>query len=256
MAAALDYASVMSQLSVIHAAKARGKHPLWQGILAGKFSRPQIAEFLRQFSVVPLYNHLYHGPLYVICPDAEWRSRMAEVAYEEATGRLFAGGVPHYQLYLRLGEAFGIGRTAMYEVDFCAEAVAWRSYYEAVCQRSFIEGVSATMLGGEAQVPGIAGRLSTAFITKYGLTPEQAAFHTVHEEAIPITPRPAASSWNSSRRPMEEADSDHAKAGREFLELFAQTNADLALVVRTVREAIDVCWLLYDGIYHRIEGIA
>jgi pyrroloquinoline quinone (PQQ) biosynthesis protein C len=234
MAAALDYASVMSQLSVIHAAKARGKHPLWQGILAGKFSRPQIAEFLRQFSVVPLYNHLYHGPLYVVCPDAEWRSRMAEVAYEEATGRLFAGGVPHYQLYLRLGEAFGIGRTAMYEVDFCAEAVAWRSYYEAVCQRSFIEGVSATMLGGEAQVPGIAGRLSTAFITKYGLTPEQAAFHTVHEEA----------------------DSDHAKAGREFLELFAQTNADLALVVRTVREAIDVCWLLYDGIYHRIEGIA
>jgi len=232
--AALDYASTMSQLSAIHAAKARGKHPLWQGILAGKFSRSQMAEFLRQFSVVPLYNHLYHGPLYVICPDAEWRSRMAEVAYEEATGRLFAGGVPHYQLYLRLGEAFGIGRAAMYDVDFCAEAVAWRTYYEAVCQRSFLEGVSATMLGGEAQVPGIAGRLSTAFIEKYGLTAEQAAFHTVHEEA----------------------DSDHAKAGREFLELFAQSNADLALVIRTVREAIDVCWLLYDGIHHRIKDMA
>lgn len=230
----LNYRKAMDAISTIHAAKARSKHPLWQAVMTASLSRDQIAEFLRQFGVVPLYNHLYHGPLYVICPDPAWRGRMAEVAYEEATGRLFAGGVPHYQLYLRLGEAFGISRDAMYAADLCAEAVAWRTYYEAVCQRSFLEGVAATMLAGEAQVPEVAGRLSNAFIVNYGLTPEQAAFYSVHEEA----------------------DSDHAKAGREFLELFARSNADLALVVRTVREAVDVCWLLYDGIYHRVQAVA
>ena len=36
----------------------------------------------------------------------------------------------------------------------------------------------------------------------------------------------------------------------------AQTDADLDLVIRTVREAIDVCWLLYDGIHRRVEAIA
>ena len=103
-----DYAAALEKVEAINAARHRRKHPLWITLLNGELNRPQVAEFLRQFSVIPLYNHLFHGPLYVNCPSPKWRARMAEVVYEEGTGSLYSDGVPHWQLFLRLGEAFGI----------------------------------------------------------------------------------------------------------------------------------------------------
>ena len=82
------------------------------------FARPQVREFLKQASIIPLYNHLYHGPLYVNCPDPEWREHIAEVVYEEGTGRMYADGIQHWKLWLRLG----IGDRGMWATDFCAEA--------------------------------------------------------------------------------------------------------------------------------------
>lgn len=69
-------------------------------------------EFLKQASIIPLYNHLY-----VNCPDPEWREPIAEVVYEEGTGRIYAGGIPHWKLWLRLGNAFGIGDREMWATE-------------------------------------------------------------------------------------------------------------------------------------------
>lgn len=226
-----DIDAALREMAEIHAAKPRKKHPLWIAMMNGTLPRSQVREHIKQFSAVPLYNHNYHGPLYVNCPDPEWRQRMAEVVYEEGAGGLYAGGTPHYKLYLRLGEAFGIGREEMYATEFCGGSVAWRAYFEAICKRNFLEGYAALSLGGEAQVPGVSGKMSDSMIKNYGLTAEQAAFYSVHEDA----------------------DKDHSGGGDEFLKRFCTTKAELALAVAAVRDAVNVSWLMYDDIYAHIQ---
>lgn len=229
-----DYETVLEELNAIHAAKSRKRHPLWVSLVTGRLSRPQVQEFLKQFSVIPLYNHFYHGPLYVNCPSPKWRQRLAAVIYEEGAGGLYANGIPHFELYLRLGEAFGVSREDMYNVKLCGGSIAVRNFYENVSRRSFLEGYAASSLGGEAQVPGVAGKVSEAFIKHYGLTPEQALFYSVHEIA----------------------DTDHSSGGLEFLRDFAPTDIEVELVVSSVRDAVEVMWTLYQDIWSRVEALA
>ena len=231
MSASVDYRAALDEMETIHRAKPRKAHPLWIALMKGELSRRQVAVFLRQFSVVPLYNHNYHGPLYINCPDPLWRKRMAEVVYEEGAGGLFAGGVPHYQLYLRVGQAFDISPAEMYATQFSAVALAWRAWFENICRRNFLEGYAALSLGAEAQVPGVSGKMSEAMVKYYGLTPEQAAFYAVHEDA----------------------DKDHSGGGHEFLETFARTPQELRLVVEAVRGAVEISWLLYDDLYSQAK---
>tara|TARA_B100000686_G_C16691201_1_gene917692 strand:+ start:620 stop:1327 length:708 start_codon:yes stop_codon:yes gene_type:complete len=230
----MNYETALQEINAINAAKHRRNHPLWISLLGGEFSHEQVCEFLRQFSVIPLYNHYFHGPLYVNCPSPKWRARMAEVVYEEGTGNLYSNGVPHWQLFLQLGEAFGISAEEMYATEYGPGALSVRAYLTAICARSFIEGVAATSLAGEAQVPGTAGKLSELFVENYGLTPDQAKFYSVHEEA----------------------DQDHSDAGLEFLSEFAKTDMDLELVVQTVRDAVQVMWAMYSDIQERVSVIA
>ncbi len=229
----LDYRRALKRIEAINAAKHRRRHPLWIALLKGSLKRKQVREFLKQFSIIPLYNHYYHGPLYINCPDPEWRRRMAEIVYEEGTGNLYSNGQAHWQLYLRMGEGFGISPAEMYATEYCAGSLAVRGYMTAVCARSFLEGVSAMSLAGEAQVPGIAGRVSEVFMTHYGLTKEQAMFYAVHEEA----------------------DRDHSDAGFEFLKAFAKTDMDLGLAVKTVRDAVEINWAMYNDIEQVIGGV-
>lgn len=54
-----SYEQVMQDLTATHTAKSRKRHPLWTGLMQGKFSRAQVQEFLRQFIVVS--GHLEPG---------------------------------------------------------------------------------------------------------------------------------------------------------------------------------------------------
>src|SRR5688500_11459400 len=89
-------------------------HPLWQGMVDGTLNLEQVRYFCKQHSIITLHNHKYHGPIYYSCPDPEWRERIAEVAYEEATGRLFANGVSHHKRYLNYAAGLGLSREEMY----------------------------------------------------------------------------------------------------------------------------------------------
>ena len=229
-----NYDAALAEIDAIHRTKPRKTHPMWISLMKGELSRKQVAVFLRQFSIVPLYNHNYHGPLYINCPDALWRKRMAEVVYEEGAGGLFAGGVPHYQLYLRVGEAFGISPAEMYATQFCAGSLAFRAWFENICRRNFLEGFAALALGAEAQVPGVSGKVSEIMVKHYGLTPAQAAFYTVHEDA----------------------DKDHSGGGREFLQTFARTEPEVRLAIEAVRGAVEISWLLYEDIHSQIKPLA
>lgn len=237
MAAVIEpdrHQAVLDRIQQIHVPYARHKHPLWRGLMDGAFSKRQVAEHIRQFSIIPLYNHLYHGPLYMICPDPEWREMIAEVVYEEGTGRMHAEGIPHWKLYIRLGEAFGITPQEMWNVDFCPEALAFRAFFHHICSHDFLEGVSAHMLGSEAQVPGASGSVAAGLQKKFALTDAQIAFYTVHDHA----------------------DEEHSGVGVKLLSRFARTEADCERVVRAVSEMVRVSQVLYDGIYECVKRAA
>ncbi len=77
---ALTQKIVLEEIDRIHKSKPNYGHPLWAGMLDDSLSLEQIRYFCRQHGSIPLHNHNYHGRLYVICPDPEWREEIASVS--------------------------------------------------------------------------------------------------------------------------------------------------------------------------------
>jgi pyrroloquinoline-quinone synthase len=204
--------------------------PMYKMLMHEKITLPQLRYFATQYSVFPLHNHNYHGNLYVICPDPGWRRRIAEVVYEEGTGRLFANDREHSKLWLIFGAALGLSPEVMWTTPFCAGAMALRVYFEWICKRSFLEGVAAHMLAGEAQVPGVYGKVARNLQKQFGFTEEQVSFFDVHEVA----------------------DEDHSSVGRELLDQFAKSEADYDLVLKTVRDYAGIERLMNADIYNNM----
>jgi len=230
---ALNAASVLQEIKDIHKRKPMYGHPLWTGMVEGTFSLEQVRYFCLQHGIIPLHNHNYHGRLYVACPDADWREKIAEVAYEEATGRIHADGVSHHKLYLNYGKALGLTREQMLSADYCGGGLAFKSYFQELCGRNFLEGVSAHMLAGEAPIPGLYIRVAKKLQEKFGLSDEGIAYWVVHDSA----------------------DGDHSDVGRELLGQFAPTQKDMEVVLQTVRNTVDVMHLMYDDFYAHLKQI-
>ena len=208
-------------------------HPLWTGMVEGSFNLDQVRYLCQQHGGIPLHNHKYHGRLYINCPDPEWREMLAEVVYEECTGRLFADGVSHHRLYLDYGAAIGISKDEMYATKFCAGVVAFQAYFSHICGKTFLEGVASHMLGGEAPIPGTYGRIAKRLQDRFGLDDKGVAYWVVHDTA----------------------DEDHSGVGVKLLDRFATTEADLELVIDTVQTTVDVMHLMYDDIWSHMQGI-
>jgi pyrroloquinoline quinone (PQQ) biosynthesis protein C len=209
-------------------------HPLWQGLVEGAFSQKQAQEFARQFGIIPLHNHNYHGRLYVICPDMGWRERLAEVVYEEGTGRLFANGISHNKLYLQFGAELGLSAAELLNVNYCPEAAAFKTFFQDRCSHNIVEGISCHMLAAEAQGPGLYMHLAERLKKDFGMSDAGVAFWVIHDVA----------------------DTDHSSVGEELLADFAKTEADRQLVIKTVRETLEATQLLYNGILARVKQAA
>ena len=218
----LDVGKTLARIDEMHAENKFWEQPMWQGLIQGTLPLPMVKEFARQHGIIPLHNHNYHGRLYVNCPDPKWREMIAEVVYEEGTGRLYANGVAHNELYYNFGSGLGIDREEMKNVRYCPGAIAFKAYFSSMCEQTFLEGVSSHMLAGEAQGPGYFGSIAQHLKDNFGLNDEQVAFWTVHDVA----------------------DEDHSGIGRELLDEFAHTEEDFQLVLKVVRETIDMMNLL------------
>jgi pyrroloquinoline-quinone synthase len=229
----LTVETTLAEIAEIHKSKPLFGHPLWTEWGAGTLSRKQLQECVKQVGIIPLHNHNYHGRLYVVCPDPKWRVRIAEVCYEEGTGRLYADGVSHHELYVKFAQAVGISREDLYATHYCSGAVAFKAYFSAICEKDFLEGVSAHMLAAEAPVPAHGSKRADALRTHYGLSDDDVTFFSVHEVA----------------------DDDHSGIGRELLSEFANTEEDFQRVLQTVGECLDMMKLMYDSIYDTVKAV-
>lgn len=230
---ALTTESVLARIDEIHKEKPMYGHPLWTGMVEGSFNLDQVRYLCKQHGGIPLHNQRYHGRLYVICPDPEWRKLIAEVVYEESTGRLFANGVSHHKLYLDFAKSLGLEREEMYDPPYCAGVVALQVYFEYICAKSFLEGVSAHMLAGEAAIPGLYGRIAKQLQQKFGLSDVGVQYWIVHDTA----------------------DEEHSGVGKKLLDQFATNEAERQLVLKTVRQMIDIQHLMYDDILRNVEAL-
>ena len=204
-------------------------------MLSGEFNHKQTQEFSRQFGIIPLHNNIYHGNIYVVCPaeKTEWRAKLSEVAYEEGTGNLFSNGVAHCRLYLDFGNGLGLSDEEMWNTTYIPAALTFRSYYAKRCSTSFLEAVSAHMLGGEAMAPGSMTKIANMFKEKHGLDDKAVAFFIIHDEA----------------------DAEHSDVGRELLGEFANTEEDRKFVLQVVREHMTIAFNLYDEIYEAARQV-
>jgi pyrroloquinoline-quinone synthase len=230
----LTVQETLDQVAKVHSDMPFQKHPLWDGLAKGTWSRPQVQEFARQFGIIPLHNHNYHGRLYVICPHPGWRAKIAEVVYEEGTGRLFSEGIPHNTLYLNFGRGLGMSDDELWNAHYCPEALAFKSYFQDICGRNIVEGIASHMLAGEAQGPGFFSKMAQQMKKSYDLDDKTVAFWVIHDEA----------------------DGEHSSVGVDLLADFAKTEEERRLVIKTVRETVEMTFLLYDGILRNVQKLA
>ena len=230
----LSVDDVLGRIATMHKERPLYSQPLWRDLVDGNLSQTQLKEFAFHYSIVPLPNNNYHGRLYLHCPDYRWRALIAEICYEEGTGRLFANGKPHCELYLDFGAALGWTEEELWNAEYMPLALAWKAYFERLCESDFLEGATAHMLSGEAMIPGTFGRIADKMQEKFGFSEEQVAFWRVHDVA----------------------DGDHSDIGKRLLEEFAPTQADRERVLRIVDAYKDVVFMMYDEIYKRVQAAA
>jgi len=215
---------VLDAIAKMHKDQPMYGHPLWTGMVEGKWDFEQTKYLCKQHGGIPLHNHNYHGNLYTICPDPEWREMIAEVAYEEATGRLFSDGVSHHKLYLNFAKGLGLKPEEMYDPPYCPGVVAFQAYFTNICRKSFLEGVSAHMLAGEAAIPGLYIQIAHKLQEKFGLDDEAVAYWVIHDSA----------------------DEEHSDVGRKLLDQYASNEKERQLVIKTAKQMLDVQHLMYD----------
>ncbi|MGA0347216.1 MAG: TenA family transcriptional regulator [Alphaproteobacteria bacterium] len=215
---------VLDSIARMHRDQPMYGHPLWTGMVEGRWNLEQTRYLCKQHGGIPLHNHNYHGNLYTICPDPEWREMIAEVAYEEATGRLFSDGVSHHKLYLNFAKGLGLKPEEMYDPPYCPGVIAFQAYFTNICRKTFLEGVAAHMLAGEAAIPGLYIQIAHKLQEKFGLDDEAVAYWVIHDSA----------------------DEEHSDVGKKLLDQYATTDKERQLVIKTAKQMLDVQHLMYD----------
>jgi len=215
---------VLDSIARMHRDQPMYGHPLWTGMVEGRWDLEQTRYLCKQHGGIPLHNHNYHGNLYTICPDPEWREMIAEVAYEEATGRLFSDGVSHHKLYLNFAKGLGLKPEEMYDPPYCPGVIAFQAYFTNICRKTFLEGVAAHMLAGEAAIPGLYIQIAHKLQEKFGLDDEAVAYWVIHDSA----------------------DEEHSDVGKKLLDQYATTDKERQLVIKTAKQMLDVQHLMYD----------
>ena len=158
---------------------------------------------------------------------------IAEVAYEEATGRLMSDGVSHHRLYLNYAKGMALEPKEMYDPPYCAGVIAFQAYFTSICSKSFLEGVAAHMLAGEAAIPGLYIKIARKLQEQFGLSDEAVAYWVIHDSA----------------------DEEHSDVGVKLLDKYARTEEDRKLVIKIVRQMLEIQQLMYDDIYKHARKI-
>ena len=111
--------------------------------------------------------------------------------------------------------------------------IEFQAYFTSICSKSFLEGVAAHMLAGEAAIPGLYIKIARKLQEQFGLSDEAVAYWVIHDSA----------------------DEEHSDVGVKLLDQYAKTEEDRRLVLKIVRQMLEIQQLMYDDIYKHAQLI-
>ncbi len=148
-------------------------HPLWTGIEEGKISR----ETLRIFALQDwwLVREAYRLDALAIAgmPDLDLQDLLLAKLVPKIGG---------YQLLLRFGEALDLARGDFDAVEPLAGCMALTNFFYWMLAYGSVPEKIAAVSASEDIFIQICARIGPALMRRYGMSAEQVAFFTVHEE--------------------------------------------------------------------------
>jgi pyrroloquinoline-quinone synthase len=210
-------------------------HPWSEAWTSGKLSRPLLGEWVKQH-----YHYVSHfsqwlGAVYAGCPHQDVQAFLLEnIAEEEGmVGQGDYAAVRHSDLLLDFAEHCGKTRREILDAqesgELLPETLGLQSWCWRQSQRPFVEALAGLIVGLESQVPAIYSKTTPPLLEKYGFTPEEVTFFSLHIVA----------------------DAEHGERGFEIVEKYAATPEQQETCVRLVREATMMRRLYLDGLYNK-----
>jgi pyrroloquinoline-quinone synthase len=210
-------------------------HPWSEAWTSGKLSRPLLGEWVKQhFHYVSLFSQ-WLGTVYANCPHRDVQEFLLEnIAEEEGmVGQGDYGAVRHSDLLLDFAEHCGKTRREILDAqingELLPETLGLQSWCYRQSQRPFVEALAGLIVGLESQVPAIYSKTTPPLLEKYGFTPEEVTFFSLHIVA----------------------DAEHGERGFEIVEKYATTPELQATCIRLVREATAMRRLYLDGLTNK-----
>jgi pyrroloquinoline quinone (PQQ) biosynthesis protein C len=215
-------------------------HPLFHLIFDGKLSREQLRDVLRQQGCFFL-DTLRHAAWKIISvggytptwEDLQRQRALIPLVVEEG-GEDMVGGktTAHSLLFVRLGEALGIGRDELFNTPYLPTTVIEKNELFALQRASTLDALCGGNIATESINPIHMQRMADALGRHYSVPEEALEFYHVHVEV----------------------EGDHAERAVRILSKLAVSDAEQAQGRLALRRAITARRICADGMLEAFVG--
>jgi pyrroloquinoline quinone (PQQ) biosynthesis protein C len=213
-------------------------HPLHKDMVAGKLSREQLREVIKQQGAFFL-DTVRHtavrlasiGSFRPSIEDLRLQRAIVPVLLEEVGEDLVGGKEPaHALLYVKLAEGLGIGEDELFGADYLPHIVIEKNELFQLQREGLLEALCGGAIATESVNAIASARLYEAFRTHYGIAEEYLGFYRVHAGV----------------------EEEHGAQAVKLVDRLAPTEADQKRARLAMRRAITARWLAADGMYQAI----
>ena len=215
-------------------------HPLFQAVVAGKLTRAQLREVIKQQGAFFL-DTVRHtavrlaaiGSFRPSLDDLKLQRAIIPVLIEEVGEDLVGGKEPaHALLYVRLAEGLGIGQDELFGTDYLPHIVIEKNELFQLQREGLLEALCGGALATESVNAIASSRLLDAFRTHYGVPEQYLDFYRVHAGV----------------------EEEHGAQAVALVNRLARTEDDRKRGWLAMRRAVVARWLAADGMYAAIVG--
>jgi pyrroloquinoline quinone (PQQ) biosynthesis protein C len=213
-------------------------HPLFRALAAGRLSRPQLREVVKQQGAFFLDTvrhaalRLAHvGGAHSSMEELRLQRTIIPVLLEEAGEDLVGGKeTAHAFLFVKLAEGLGITEDELFATAYLPHIVIEKNELFQLQRDGLLEALCGGAVATESINAVASTRFYEAFKTHYGVADEYLAFYRVHAGV----------------------EEEHGAKAVQLVDRLAQTGEAQARGWLAMRRAITVRWLAADGIAHAI----
>jgi pyrroloquinoline-quinone synthase len=209
------------------------RDPMFEAVRSGSMSRMGVRLWVLQASLVVRVFTCFVSAIHSNCPNREAQQLLAENLWEEH-GR----GRPerdHYALIRKLARSLGATESELDNVKPLPETDRYIDHcFNVTRNTTFVESMTALGLGIEFFMPAFFGALATSLCSRYGLSPDDVEYLSVHVSE----------------------DETHSRRALELIEAYADTDDIKQKAKKTLRDMLLVKRRFAEAVYkHCSEAV-